>query len=122
MDEKGLTRAALAKRLGKTEDAVKKLLAGQAQVQFEKLIELATALGTTPNTLLGFSEAGERDALLAALAVSYEALGLDHLSAVELSEIVLQAAQDARIHRADMPTPAAARVLASVAVSKFRKQ
>lgn len=121
MDEKGLTRAALAKRLGKTEDAVKKLLAGQAQVQFEKLTELAIALGTTPNTLLGFSEAGDREALLAALAVSYETLGLDPLTAQELSEIVLQAAQDASIHRSDMPTPSAARVLASVAVSRFRK-
>ena len=121
MDERGLTRAALAKRLGKTEDAVKKLLAGQAQVQFEKLSELAAALGTTPNILLGFSEAGDRAALLAALAVSYEALGLDPESAADLSEIILQAVADANIHRSDIPSPAAARVLASLAVSKFRK-
>lgn len=120
MVAQGLTRAELAKKLGRTEDSVKKILSGVGLVQFIKLGELARILGTTPNDLLGISASPDNQALLSAMAVSYETLGLEADEGQELAQIVLQASREAQVFAGDVSLPSTARILASAAVARFR--
>jgi UDP-N-acetylglucosamine 1-carboxyvinyltransferase len=52
----GLTQPELAKRAGTSTTALNRLERGHQTVSFEKLAQLADALGTTPDYLMGYSE------------------------------------------------------------------
>lgn len=59
-DAKGMDNGTLAKKMGRADSSIKKLITGEANGQFVKLAKLARALETTPNQLLGF---GSNDGL-----------------------------------------------------------
>lgn len=77
----------LASRVGVTADALQKLMRGESTSQYLKLIKIARALKTTPDTILGFNEPGF---LKAVLEACFDSLGLTAEQTEALAETVLQ--------------------------------
>jgi transcriptional regulator with XRE-family HTH domain len=82
-----MTVEELASKMGVTTDAVQRLLRGESTAQYLKLIRMARALDTTPDTVLGFSEP---DYLKVVLAVCFDSLGLPADQVEPLAETVEQ--------------------------------
>lgn len=80
----------LASQMGVTPDALQRLMRGESTTQYLKLIRMARALDTTPDTILGFSEPGY---LKVVLSVCFEALGLPDDQTGALAETVVQVIQ-----------------------------
>lgn len=80
----------LASQMGVTPDALQRLMRGESTTQYLKLIRMARALDTTPDTILGFSEPGY---LKVVLAACFDALGLPEDQTQALAETVVQVIQ-----------------------------
>ncbi|MEW5926993.1 MAG: helix-turn-helix transcriptional regulator [Gemmatimonadota bacterium] len=66
-ERQGLNQSDIARRSGLTPAAISQLEGGQREPNFSTLVRLATALGTTPNDLMGIGSAEPADPSVQAL-------------------------------------------------------
>ena len=84
------TREQIANTLGMSAGALQKIQEGKSTTQFAKLAQLASVLHRSPNELLGFDDASNREVLRGAIEGAFEGVGYPNSAAQELAVIVLK--------------------------------
>jgi transcriptional regulator with XRE-family HTH domain len=88
-ERRNLTHQQLADLIGVTADGVKKIVSGESAVAYARIGEVARALGSTPNELIGYGGVS-RERLTGALLALTRSAGYSEFQASELTKIVLQ--------------------------------
>jgi transcriptional regulator with XRE-family HTH domain len=114
-----ISNADIAAKIGLSQDAVKKMMTGDATKGYAKLKRLAAILGSTPNDLLGVTDGRDIDEVMAAVIHSYERLGLEPREAELYAECVREAIEEPLDQRAKPDRLLARRVLASSRTREF---
>ncbi len=117
----GLSRIELADRLTVSEETVKKMETGERVKQWLKLAEVAEALETTPNELLGFPVV-DPESLGSALQPILKAFGHDPEDAESIARILLEAVEDGQSLQGSEPAALRYRHAGEIAAARFRRR
>lgn len=117
----GLTRDALAMRVGVDAETIKKIESGERVKQWTRVADMAEALNTSPNELLGFPVASP-EALGTALRPILAAFGHNPEDAESIARILLEAVEAAQSAPGDEPEGVRYRIAGQLAASRSRGQ
>jgi len=112
-------QSSLAHRIGTGLDAIRKIESGKNLNQYVKLVELAKALGVTPNEILNFPQQNEHDAFLGAMEAAFLSQGMPLEQVRPLAEVALEALNSPEVRSAGIPVRDSARIVVLVAIRKF---
>jgi transcriptional regulator with XRE-family HTH domain len=116
----GWSEAQLGERLSLGPDAIRKAEKGGSGVtQFVKLAELARALGTTPNAILGIQEMPERDAVMGLLQAAFVDRGMTLEQARPIAEAVLTVLDSPELRNAGIPLEDSTRSVGLYVIRQF---
>lgn len=105
-----MSQSELAARLCLIPDAIRKLERGTSGAkQFIKLTEIAQALGTTPNRMLGVQEGLEKEAIRGVLEAIFLEFGKSLDEAKRLAECALSAMNSPTVRESGGPIADSAR-------------
>lgn len=118
-DRRGWKNNEFAHRLGMAPSSAKKLVTGEATVQFVKLGKLAYALGATPDEVLGFQSGKPEGIFRAALAASYIGLGLAVDEAEDFAAAVVRSLEEQSTDSVKLDPETCVRVQVELAARRF---
>lgn len=118
-DRLGMSREALAARANVDAETIKKIESGERVKQWTRVAEIAEALQTSPNELLGFPVASP-NTLGMALRPILAAYGHNPEDAESIARILLEAVEAAQSAPGDEPAEVRYRIAGQIAVSRSR--